>query len=410
MADKIKILDIINTASSARQLLLNRVAAVNRCPEFDNWVVCGPGAEVETLREAGIPCEVIDSPPGISLGHVSPVAVVTALARLYRFIRRERFDVVHTHGPVQGVLGRVAARVAGVPVIIHTEHGAVYHDNQNPLARALYINVERVMRRITHHLLFLTESEMEHAVRCGIATRSQARWIGNGIRLSDFSRTEAPPKRRDDGKVIIVSVARLDPVKNLLMLLRVMSRLRRTHPHAECWLLGDGVCREELERFAEEHRLSNVKFLGYRTNVAEIIARADIAVLTSIKEGVPRGLMEPMAMGVPVVATDVKGNRDVVADGECGFLAPLDDDAAFGERLAMLIGRPDLRTALGESASRRIHERYDEQKVIERILLLYREILRTRAWTEELPSRNAAAGGLGKNYEHDTEGTGTPAF
>ncbi|MCP5110220.1 MAG: glycosyltransferase family 4 protein, partial [bacterium] len=368
----VKVLDIINTAASAKELLFNRVGAVNRQAGFENWIACGPGPELDLFREAGIPVEVIDSPRGISPRHVSPISCLAALWRLARLIRKHRFDIVHTHGPVQGVLGRLAAWLARTPVVIHTEHGAVYHENQHPAARRLYMSVERLMSAISDHLLFMTRSEQRYAIKHGITARSQVHFIGNGISLRNFSPRPRPAKQSDDPKVVIVSVARLDPIKNIPMLLRAVDRLRRSKPSIECRILGDGICQGELARWVEENGLgSHVRFLGYCNDVPDVLADADIAVLTSIKEGVPRGLMEPMALGLPVVATNVKGNRDVVVDGECGFLVPLHDDAALAERLSVLIENPGLRARMGVAGLRRVRDVFDEEVVIGKITALY---------------------------------------
>ncbi len=134
---KIKVLDIINTAASARELLLNRVRAINGDPNFENWVVCGPGRHTEVLARAGIHVHVVDSPPGVSLRYASPSRTLSALIRLFLLIRRERFSIVYTHASVQGVVGRLAARMAGVPVIIHTEHGSIFFDGQSTAATRL---------------------------------------------------------------------------------------------------------------------------------------------------------------------------------------------------------------------------------------------------------------------------------
>jgi len=388
MTTRIKILDIINTAASARQLLLNRVRAVNERDGFENWVACGDGPDLWDLRAAAIPVEVIESPPGISLSHVSPLATAVALRRMTRFIREQRFSAVHTHGPVQGVIGRVAAHLARTPVVIHTEHGAVYHEHQNPVARRAYMLAERLMSSVTDHLLFLTEAERRHAVEAGLSGRATVHLIGNGIDLAGFSESRSRGAVHRHAPVVI-AVARLDPVKNIPMLLRAVKRLVRQGVAFECWILGDGVCRRELLHYVQKHDLEgHVRFLGYRTDVADVIREADVAVLTSIKEGVPRGLMEPLAMGLPAVATDVKGNREVIRDGKCGYLVPLDDDAALAERLGRLLRDPSLRARMGAAGARRVRERFDERDVINRILALYSELFPqtetqpelTRAW------------------------------
>jgi len=379
---KIKVLDIINTAASARELLLNRVRAINGDPRFENWVVCGPGRHTDALVKAGIRVHVIDSPPGVSLRYVSPSRTLSALIRLFLLIRREQFSIVHTHASVQGVIGRLAAWMAGVPVIIHTEHGSIFFDGQKTAATNLYMGMERFMARFTDHLLYQNPYELEYARLHNLTAKAKVHFVGNGIDLTHFDRRKTDEAKNDEPRgsqtarrqTIIVSVTRLDPIKNVGMLLRAADELRGYRSDWEIRIVGDGLCRSELERFVASRGLApSVRFLGYRDDVPDVLAQADIAVLTSVKEGLPRGLMEPMAMGLPVVATDVKGNRQVVVEGLCGFLVPLDDHVALAQRLMLLIDDLDLRRRMGRKAYQRARESFDERNVIRSLLNIYRE-------------------------------------
>ena len=206
--------------------------------------------------------------------------------------------------------------------------------------------------------------------------------MGNGIDLSHFDRRKTDEAKNDEPRgsqtarrqTIIVSVTRLDPIKNVGMLLRAADELRGYRSDWEIRIVGNGLCRSELERFVASRGLApSVRFLGYRDDVPDVLAQADIAVLTSVKEGLPRGLMEPMAMGLPVVATDVKGNRQVVVEGLCGFLVPLDDHVALAQRLMLLIDDLDLRRRMGRKAYQRARESFDERNVIRSLLNIYRE-------------------------------------
>ncbi len=372
----VKILDVINTAASAKEILLYRVEEANRCDHFENWIVCGPGPHVEMLRAHGIPVEVIDSPRGISLRHVSPVSTMRAFLKLVRFIRREGFSIVHTHGTVQGVIGRMAAWLARVPVIVHVEHGQIFHEHQPPLERRLYEATDRFMARFTGHLLFENPYEQRYAIQHRLTGKAQIHFVGSGINLHDFDgRRSHADDRFSNGKCIIANVARMDPIKNQIMLLRAVDLLRRTHGAFELWILGDGICRPELEQFVSQRALQGVvRFFGYRDDVPHLLSQADMGVLTSIKEGIPRGVMEPMAMRLPVVATDVKGNRDVILDGKTGFLVPLDDHAALAQKLALLMENKDLRLRMGEASRRRIEEHFDERDMIQRIMKVYLDL------------------------------------
>jgi O-antigen/teichoic acid export membrane protein/glycosyltransferase involved in cell wall biosynthesis/RNA-splicing ligase RtcB len=284
-------------------------------------------------------------------------------------MRREHVDIVHTHCSIPGVVGRVAARLAGVPGIVHTVHGFHFHPAMPSRWQRAYAAVERWCGRFTRMLLTQNRSDLDAAVAHGIGRPEARRWIGNGIELSRFE----PARQRPAAATMVVTcVARFEPVKNHDQLLRAAAILHGRGVRFELWLVGDGPLRRALEAQAQAFGLAEVvRFLGYRDDIPELLAHTDIAVLTSVKEGIPRALVEAMAMQLPVVATNVKGNDEVVRHGADGFLVPLGDEHALAASLALLIEDPELRLRLGQSGRRRALEEFDEREIVRRLGELY---------------------------------------
>jgi glycosyltransferase involved in cell wall biosynthesis len=368
MDAQLRILDIVNTDHAALHFLLFRANWINANSEFRNDIVCSPGPHLSRVRLEGGTVTAMDIPRGLS-----PHGMAGLLGRLVRHMRANRYTIVHTHNSVTGAVGRLAARIARVPLVIHTTHGFHFHENMGALRRWTYVAAERGLARLCDLLLFQNREEFEDMRRLGLRPRQGGYFVGNGIDLAMFQRRAALPH---NPRPVILCVARLEPVKNQGMLFEALERVRRRFD-AEVWLVGDGPCRAAYEAELRQRGLTGaVRFLGYRYDVPELTAAADVCVLTSLKEGIPRSLVQAMAVGVPVVATDVKGTREAVVDGEGGFLVPLGDAAALAERLGRLLASPALREEMGAHGSRHVREHFDEAQITRRLVTIYRRTLR----------------------------------
>lgn len=382
MDRELRILDVVNTDHAALHFLASRVNWINRNTEFRNDVLCSRGPHLDRFRIEGGTVTALDIPRGLS-----PAGVATLLVRLLRHLRGRDYTIVHTHNSITGAVGRIAARLARVPLTIHTTHGFHFHQNMPALKRVPYVAAERWLARWCDLLLCQNREELADIRHLGLRPRHGVHHVGNGIGLGQFRRRATLP---ENPRPVILCVARLEPVKNHRMLFDALERLRTYAPAV--WLVGDGPSQAEYEaELARRGLAEHVRFLGYRYDVPELTAQADVLVLTSLKEGIPRAVMQAMAVGVPVVATDVKGTREVVRDGQTGFLVPLGDSAALADRLASLFASPDLRRKLGNAAAAHAHAHFDEETVVRRLVDVYREALATRGIAT---ARDAAAGVL----------------
>jgi glycosyltransferase involved in cell wall biosynthesis len=370
-AHPVRIVDIINLSSSAQTLLKDRVLAL-RAKGVDNHIVCMDGPYVESLRAAGIPVATAHLPRGYD-----PIKLAWSLLEIVGYLRRVRPDLVHTHCSVPGIIGRLAARLAGVPVVMHTVHGFHFHDGGRGFSHSLAIAAERWAGSFTHVMLSQNRADLEQAVRYGIARRERLHFIGNGIAVERFP--VAPARRKPERRVVITCVARFEPVKNHGLLIDAARLLADRGLDFEVWLVGGGGGRAAAEaRVAALGLGDRVRFLGYRDDIPALLTRSDIGALTSLKEGIPRAALEAMVVGLPVVATRVNGTREVVRHGETGFLVDVGDSRALADAIERLARDPELRTRMGERGREVVRTEFDEAMIVRRLERMYRDCLTRR--------------------------------
>jgi glycosyltransferase involved in cell wall biosynthesis/O-antigen/teichoic acid export membrane protein len=365
----IKVVDVINLSTSADTLLRDRVVAL-RASGIDDRIVCIDGPRVEALRGLGIPVHTVHLPRNLN-----PVRLVLALIDLTTYLRKDQVDVVHTHCSIPGVVGRLAAWLAGVPVIVHTVHGFHFHERTSWFTRLPYLMAERLCGLVTDTLLTQNRGDLEQAERFGIGPRSRRYHIGNGVDLQRFRPEEQ--RESTDGRITVTCVARLEPVKNHGMLFEAVAILKRRGLSLRVRLVGDGKLRGGYQQLCRRLGIDGmVEFLGYRNDIPAILAGADIAVLTSVKEGLPRAVLEAMAAGLPVVATKVPGTREVVRHGETGLVVELGDTEGLADALDRLIGDAALRERMGQRGRKVATEEFDERPIVDRLRQLYDSRLR----------------------------------
>jgi glycosyltransferase involved in cell wall biosynthesis len=378
-ASTVRIVDVINLASSAKEMLLNRLRQLHQPPEVENWIVCdsadlGGSGEVHlrAIQSASIPIELVNTPRG-----ATPAALARYIQDLAKIFRHVQPDIVHTHCSIPGFAGRVAARLCRVPILVHTVHGFHFHDGSRRLHRLCFSGVERSLAALTDTLL--TENREDRLViRSWRWPRVRARFICSGIDVKRYARFA--PRHCAVGRVV-ACIARFEPVKNHADLLRVFARVHAACPEARLRLIGDGALRADCERLAAELGISSVTdFLGYREDVDQLLADIDVAVLLSWKEGMSRALLEPMAAGIPAVAWRVKGNRELVRSGHNGFLARPGDLDETATRIIALLRDPALRTRLGAAAARDVQRRFDEPAVVDRLRTVYASLLTAKGY------------------------------
>jgi glycosyltransferase involved in cell wall biosynthesis len=325
---------------------------------------------------------------------VHPVRDCIALAALVGILRREVREarrragdgvppvIVHTHSSKAGILGRAAARIAGVPVVIHTVHGFGFHPRQRPGVRRLYMALERLAARWTSHVIAVARADLDEGVALGIFPRERATLIRSGIEVARFSGTGVDRETAvralgfDPSRPLVGMVACLKPQKNPVDFVRAAAIVAARVPGVQFLVAGDGVLRPAVE---EEIRRSGLggccRLLGWRRDVEAIIPCLDVLVLTSLWEGLPRVFPQAMAAGRPVVAYRVDSAPEAVTEGVTGHLVAPGDYAGAASRVVSLLIDPALARRMGEAGRERVAE-FDADLMVRAQAALYERLLR----------------------------------
>lgn len=311
-----------------------------------------------------------------------------ALAALTRIVHRCRPDIVHTHTAKAGMLGRLAARLAGGrrPLVIHTYHGHVLEGYFGPAASRAFGLAERGLARISDRLIGVSEATVDDLVRLNVAPRDRFRVVPVGLDLARFasapSASGAAFRREigaDDGDVVVAFAGRLVPIKRLDVLLDGFAHARGAGAPLRLVVVGSGELLPGLGEHAARLGVAEfVHFLGHRTDVETILAGSDVAALTSANEGTPVFLIEAAAASVPAVATDVGGVNEVIGP-DIGILVPQGDARAVSDGLTRLAADPELRDRIGAQARTRALARFSAERLLADITQLYDELLADRA-------------------------------
>jgi glycosyltransferase involved in cell wall biosynthesis len=295
---------------------------------------------------------------------INPLLDLISLWRIFRLLRRLRPHIVHTHSSKAGIVGRWAAYFARVPVIIHTFHGFGFNDFQNPVKRWALITVERMTALITGSLIFVSRDNMNRAKSIRIGKTDRYTLIHSGIHRTNFPqninavRHEMGVREKD---TVVFSISCLKPQKNVLDFARLAKRIRDRNSQCSVifFVAGDGEERPIIERYVKENKLEDIFImLGWRTDAVNILAASDIFVMTSLWEGLPRALLEAMAVGKPACVYAADGAKDVIEDGVNGYITPIYDVESLADRVERLVRSKALREEIGARAKNGMKQEY----------------------------------------------------
>jgi glycosyltransferase involved in cell wall biosynthesis len=372
-----RVITRLNVGGPARQaiLLTDAIRARGFVTELV-WGSVGPG-------EGEIP-----PPPGAPNTHIRelkrelrPADDVRTLLRLVRLMRTRRPDVVHTHMAKAGALGRLAARRAGVPVVIHTFHGHVLEGYFSGWKSRAFLATEHRLARMSDALVAVSPAVRDELLALGIGRPGQWRVIPVGLDLHDLLSCEVDRAQArealglpETGPVVGI-VGRLVAIKDHVTFLDAASRVARERPDVTFIVAGDGELRSQLEVRARHLLGDRCRFLGWVMDLPTLYAALDVVVLTSRNEGTPVALIEAGAAGKPAVATRVGGVADVVQDGKTGLLVQPGDPQAVAAGISALLDDPGRARALGEAAKREVGSRFTIERLADDLAGLYSELL-----------------------------------
>ncbi len=319
---------------------------------------------------------------------VSPPTDLHAYLALKRWCRANRPDVVHTHSSKAGVIGRIAAHAAGVPIIVHTIHGMSFNRTQSRIVQHAYAAAERYCAKRCHAIVSVADAMTRQAFAAGIGTPDQYETIRSGMSVADFDPVrvngEALRKQWGIGRdhILVGTVARLFENKGYEQLIEVISRAARVNHNLRFVWIGDGAHRRVYENELHRRGLTDRVVLAgllKPSAIPEALAAIDILAHTSQWEGLPRAVVQALLLKKPVVSFNIDGAPEVVVPGRTGELAPLNDTASFAEALLKLASDSALREQYGEAGRRACEFDFDAATMVARLEDLYRRLAERNA-------------------------------
>lgn len=376
---------------SAQNTLLTCLGLTER---YDLVLVCGLSHEskmtdwekqsvdmaIRKIEDGGVKVILIPS----LVRKIAPVQDFRSFFSLWRLMIREKPTIVHTHTSKAGILGRLAAKIAAVPIIVHTPHGHVFYGHFGSISSKLFLLLERLFACITDCLVALTEQERKDYIKLSVIDPENVVAIHSGVKIDRFfsARVDVEKKKRALGlnpkAPVVGTVGWLLAIKGPMNLLKAMGRVWEKHPEVELVYVGKGELQEALEAQAFKMGVfEKVRLLGWRDDIEEIMLILDLFVLPSLNEGMGRVLVEAMAAGRPIVATEVGGIPDLVKHKETGLLVPPGNDQALAEAILQVLMDPDRAREMGEKGKAGCY-RFSLQSMLDDVESLYYNLLKGR--------------------------------
>jgi len=350
---------------------------------FDVEIVSGPqtgseGSLIEEVRQRRIPLSIISE----LVRNLNPFYDLSALVKLVIHIRKAKYAIVHTHSSKAGILGRLAARIAGVPVIIHTVHGWSFHGHMTQYLQCFYIFLERFTAHFTDKLITVAASDIDKGLKEKIGSRNQYTMIRSAIPLEeyDLQKTNREEIRQSldiplDAP-LLGNVGRFSAQKNPFGWIKIAGEVSRRIPNCYFLMVGDGPLRQEAQNLIEAEGIQNkVIATGLRRDVTQLLSAMDVFLLTSLWEGLPRVIPQAMMMKLPIVAYRTDGTVEAIIPGETGYLCNPGDISMAANYCTQLLSDPDLCHRMGEKAKHFASLNFDLKQMITQIENIYTELL-----------------------------------
>lgn len=335
-------------------------------------VACAYGDRTDRLRTEGWTIHTLPIDRKFS-----PKRNLQTIQELVSLLRRERYDAIHVHTPVAAALGRVAARLARTPHILYTAHGFYFHERMGRLAYEMVFWLEKSLAALaTDWLLLQSEEDYSLAKTRQFKQDERLLHLGNGIDLTRFTPSV---RQANPDEMKFLFVGRLVKEKGILDLLEAFAEVSKQFPNATLTIAGELMSNErdqETAKLVEQQIAANdqVHYVGFVRDTPTLFANHDVFLLPSYREGLPRSILEAMASGLPVIATDIRGCREEVIDGETGFLVPVERPDALMLAMRWFIEHPEQLRSFGRRGREVVEEKFDESKILERQVSLFAQI------------------------------------
>lgn len=384
----LKILEVCAIDITVKNLLL---PLINKL-EKEGYIVeiaCSRGKKAETLERKGYVFRFINIDRKINL-----VLNIKSIIKLYRIMKRGKYDIVHVHTPVASILGRIAAKLAGVPIIIYTAHGFYFHEGMSCLKYNIILNIEKYLaKHYTDFIFTQSEEDRRTALENNFIDKSKILTIGNGVDVwGEFNPINIEKNKinklykefnLNKNDKIVTFIGRLVKEKGIMDLLEVFNNVNfNDEKKVKLIMVGD-IAQNERDKdtkmkLGKYRDNSNVIFTGYRDDINSILYLTDVFCLPSYREGMPRSIIEAMAMECAVVATDIRGSREEVIDGKTGFLVPVNSINILSDKIKKLIGDEKFLKKMKIAGRRRAEIFFSEKEIVKKQLETFNKLLNSR--------------------------------
>jgi len=380
------VLQVCAVDFTAKNLLLPLMISLKE-NGYSVGLACKAGKNYDFIKSQGIDFYDIPVARGYNL-----IKHIVSIFRLCKLISFRKFDIVHSHTTAASLDGCIAAKLAKTPIILYTIHGLHIMENSSYVEKVFYNFVEKLKCKLSTFVFTQSEEDRIYAITNRIIPADKILTIGNGVDIDKFSLSFRERYRKEirnelgipHNSFILTIVARLSKIKGYVELLKAVDLISNNLKEDFYLLAVGGITEDEPYRLKKEDLLNiisdknlrkRVIFAGMRSDVNKILAGTDVFVLPSFLEGMPRSIIEAMAMGLPVIASNIKGSREEVVNAETGILVLPADVKSLATAILKLYKNPELRERMGSKGRKRAEELYDESKVIEKELFTINELL-----------------------------------
>lgn len=383
---KIKVVHIVTLLElgGAQQNTLFTVKHLDRS-KFEVSLICGEGAilDEEARKIPDLKTDFVKS----LVRPVSPLNDLACLFQLTGILKRQQPDIVHTHSSKAGIIGRIAARLAKVPVVVHSIHGFGFNPYQKWVTQQLFITLEKQMAGLSDKLIAVSQENIDLGLSLNIGNPELYTLIRSGV---DIAKIRETAKTADGGKVraefkvpagrkVILNIGPFKLQKDPVSFIRLADKVVKSDPTVEFWMAGDGELRPEVEaEIAKLGLADRVRLLGWRRDIPDLLNACDLFVMTSLWEGLPRAAVEALIVGRPVVAFSANGLVDIIRDDRNGYLLKPGDLDGMARKISNIFAQPELANNLSRGAAETIDDAFDIHKMVRRQEELYLGLMSQR--------------------------------
>ncbi len=341
---------------------------------FEPFMICGcDGILSEEVQQKNKVYFIKDL-----IREINPIKDLKAAISIYKILKKEKPDIVHTHSSKAGILGRFCGLLAGVPVIIHTIHGFSFNDTQSFLKKYLFVFLEKFCALFSTYLIFISKENIDKGIKNKIGRQSKYKYIRLGIDIDNFKNFQNPSLRNElnlsKEDILVTTIGPFKPQKNLSDFIKVAGKISKDYKNFKFVIVGDGILRPSFEKLINDLQIQkNIFLLGWRRDIANILHSSNFFVMTSLWEGLPISTIEAMTCGLAPIVNAVDGQKEIIKDGINGFLIPPYNIEEICCKILYLANNADIKNTMEQEAKSSIDETFSIAHMIKEHENLYME-------------------------------------